>query len=330
MSWKSEFEFDSENGTFEEPSALAAMPLLTRKAKPNHKPKKSQKEILTQITAETSGIEQGFQITYKPARFEAKWLLDSLRPFYERGLLADVLSQVKGGKEANVYLCRAKEATGLGLMAAKVYRPRQFRNLSNDSEYREGREFLAAAGGILRNRDTREMRAIKGKSEFGAGLMHQSWLMYEYTTLENLHQLGAAVPRTIASGENAILMQFIGDVGLPAPVLHSVALERHQTEPLFNEVMRNVELMLSKGMIHGDLSAFNILYWQGKVTLIDFPQVTMAMKNRNAYRILLRDIQRVCEYFALQGLARNPNAITDRMWQKHVGLEPGRRWDDPV
>ena len=162
MSWKTEFEPDVLE-YYEEQFDPEATPNKLRK--PNYKAKKSKEAILTEISAETSGIEQGFKITYKPARFEEKWLLDSLRPFYERGLLADVLAQVKGGKEANVYLCRAKEETGLGMIAAKVYRPRQFRNLRNDVAYREGREFMAAAGGILRNRDTREMRAIKNKTE---------------------------------------------------------------------------------------------------------------------------------------------------------------------
>ncbi len=327
MSWKTEFEPDVLE-YYEEQFDPEATPNKLRK--PNYKAKKSKEAILTEISAETSGIEQGFKITYKPARFEEKWLLDSLRPFYERGLLADVLAQVKGGKEANVYLCRAKEETGLGTIAAKVYRPRQFRNLRNDVAYREGREFMAAAGGILRNRDTREMRAIKNKTEYGSELMHQSWLLHEYNTLENLHQLGAAVPKPLASGENCILMQYVGAEGQPAPALHAVTLHQHEVEPLFNEVMRNIDLMLSKGMIHGDLSAFNILYWKGKVTLIDFPQVTLAMKNRNGNRIFQRDVQRVCEYFAAQGLDRNPRQIADRLWQKHINIPADHRWDDPV
>ncbi|MFN8439715.1 MAG: RIO1 family regulatory kinase/ATPase [Caldilineaceae bacterium] len=327
MSWKKEFESDVTE-YYEAEFHPESAPEKLQKI--NHKAKKSKEIILKEISAETSGVEQGFHITYKPARFEEVWLFDSLRPFYERGLLADVLAQVKGGKEANVYLCRAKEETKLGLIAAKVYRPRQFRNLRNDIAYREGREFMAAAGGILRNRNTREMRAIKNKTEFGSELMHQSWLMHEYSTLDSLHQLGAAVPKPLATGENCILMEFFGAESQPAPVLHSVTLRPDEVEPLFNEVMRNIDLMLSKGMIHGDLSAYNILYWNGRVTLIDFPQVTLAMRNRNGYRIFQRDLQRVCEYFAMQGLHRNPRQIGDRLWQKHVNLPPDHRWDDPV
>jgi RIO kinase 1 len=89
--------------------------------------------------------------------------------------------------------------------------------------------------------------------------------------------------------------------------------------------MRNIELMLQHNMIHGDLSAYNILYWQGCITLIDFPQVTMALTNTSAYAILRRDVQRICEYFALQGFEREATPIVDRLWWKYVGIEPVRR-----
>jgi RIO kinase 1 len=71
-------------------------------------------------------------------------------------------------------------------------------------------------------------------------------------------------------------------------------------------------------MIHGDLSAYNILYWEGKVTLIDFPQVTNPQTNRNAYQILRRDIERVCEYFDKWEVRSNPRDITDKLWDKYV------------
>ena len=82
--------------------------------------------------------------------------------------------------------------------------------------------------------------------------------------------------------------------------------------------MRNVELMLAYTMIHGDLSAYNILYWQGQVTLIDFPQVTFALTNSNAWRILRRDVERVCAYFATQGVESDPFAIARTLWDKYI------------
>jgi RIO kinase 1 len=251
------------------------------------------------------------------------WLRDSLRPFAERAILSDVLALVKGGKEANVYLCQATETAGNGLIAAKVYRPRQFRNLRNDKMYREGRELIDSRGVTIRNRNSRQMRAINKKTDFGQELTHISWLMHEYATLSKLHLLGAATPRPISSAENAILMEFVGDRRRAAPVLHAVSLGTVEARRLFTEVMRNVTLMLAHGMIHGDLSAYNILYWEGRVTLIDFPQVTLTEANSNAYAILHRDIERVCDYFALQGVECDAQQLTDSLWDQYVRLPRG-------
>ena len=301
-----------------------------RKTRPNRKPKKSNSQIIATLADETVGLEGGFKISYTPARYETEWLLSSLQPFYDQGLISDVVSQVKGGKEANVYLCKADPATGLDLIAAKVYRPRKFRSLSNDRLYREGRELMTDDTSINRRKDSRVTRAIKKKTEFGAEILHSSWLMHEYGTLGRLHTLGAAVPKPISCGENAILMSYVGDERRAAPALSEVRLDAHLLKPLFQEAMRNIELMVQNGMIHGDLSAYNILYWHEKITVIDFPQVTNAIKNGSAYFILKRDVQRVCEYFARQGLAHDPSAITEKLWWQYVGLDPVRRPEEEV
>jgi RIO kinase 1 len=295
-----------------------------KNAKLTHKQRKANAEMVAQL-AETTGLEAGFQTTYKPARFETGWLLSSLESFYNQTLINDVLLRVKGGKEANVYLCQADPATGLRWLAAKVYRPRGMRNLRNDRLYREGREIAVSASGVNRRRDSRMTRALQKKTDFGAEIAHSSWLLHEYGALNKLHSAGAAVPKAFATSDNAILMDYVGDQSRPAPTLHEVTLPSQEVQPLFYEAIRNVELMLQHNMIHGDLSAYNILYWQGKITLIDFPQVTMALTNPSAYAILRRDIQRICDYFALQGLEREAVPIADKLWWKHVGIEPVRR-----
>jgi RIO kinase 1 len=277
---------------------------------------------VTQFVEVPDGVESHFQTSYHPGRFEEGWLLRSLTGFYEDAVIVDVLGQVKGGKEANVYLCQAHPATGMCLLAAKVYRPRKFRNLQNDAQYREGREILSSEGGIVRRTDSRAMRAMKKGTDFGVELLHESWILYEFGTLRKLHALGARVPKPVACGGNAILMEFIGDETMAAPALHSIRLAPEERAPLFQIVLENIELMLRQGWVHGDLSAFNILYWQRNVTLIDFPQVTMALENRNAYAIFRRDVQRVCEYFRRQGVSSDPMGIADRMWSEHV--EQGR------
>lgn len=292
------------------------------------RPRQPQQTLQTEVV-DGAGLEDTFETTYTPARFEKIWLKDSLQTFYLEGIITDVLMLVKGGKEANVYLCQAHPSTGYELLAAKVYRPQQFRNLRNDSTYREGRGILdSQRGGVVRDRDSREMRALKNKTNFGTQMLHQSWLGYEYNTLGRIYDLGAAVPKPVSMGENAIVMEYVGSAQMAAPILGSVTLEPHAVEPTFDEVMRNIELMLTKELIHGDLSGYNILYWEGEVTLIDFPQVTSALSNRNAFRIFQRDITRVCEYFESQGKRTDADALAPELWERCIGLPPNRQiWD---
>jgi RIO kinase 1 len=136
--------------------------------------------------------------------------------------------------------------------------------------------------------------------------------------------LGARVPQPFARGANAIMMEFVGDATTAAPILHSVRLPRHEARRLFREAIDNVDLMLGEGMIHGDLSAFNILYWEGRITLIDFPQVTMAHSNHRAYEVFQRDVLRVCQYFQRQGVESDPVEIAERMWERQGGATSPR------
>ena len=270
------------------------------------------------------GSEAGFTTTYRPARYEEVWLRESLRSFYNQELITDVLAQVKGGKEATVYRCAAHPALGTSLLAAKVYRPRMFRNLRNDAMYREGRPVLTADGRAVKRTDHRIMRAIGKKTAFGMQVQHTSWLMYEYTTMERLFEAGAAVPQPIAASENALLMGYRGDERRAAPTLSETRLHPDEATVLFQEVLRNIELMLELGIIHGDLSAYNILYWEGDITIIDFPQVTDTQTNRHAYEILQRDIHRVCEYFVRQGVQGvSAGDLTQALWERYGVAELG-------
>jgi RIO kinase 1 len=255
------------------------------------------------------GNDGAIQMSYVPARYEKVWLGASLRSFFDQELIVDVLAQVKGGKEASVYRCRAHPRLGVDLLAAKVYRPRQFRNLRNDALYREGRPLMGTGGSGIPQRDRRAALAVQKKTEFGAKLLHTSWLMHEYKLLDRLHQAGAAVPRPLAANENTILMTYYGDERRAAPTLNEVTLSSTRAKPLFDEVLRNVRLMLEQGLVHGDLSAYNLLYWEGKVILIDFPQGTLHLLNQSSHFILARDVRRVCEYFARQGVPSDPSAI---------------------
>ena len=242
--------------------------------------------------------QENFNFTYPASRFERTWLLDSLGSFYTNGWIADVLRIVKGGKEASVYLCQGAPAAGNELVAAKVYRPRSLRNLRNDHLYREGRANLDAEGREIF--DDGMLHAMRQKTRYGQELLHTSWIEHEVATLKRLLQVGADVPKVYTSDHNAILMSYIGENGMPAPALNEINLEPEEVVPLFERTLHNIELMLANQRIHGDLSAYNILYWEGAITLIDFPQAIHPEQNRSAYKIFERDVVRVCEYFAAQ------------------------------
>jgi RIO kinase 1 len=258
---------------------------------------------------------QSFAFTYHAARFEEGWLLESLGYFYEQHWISDVLRKVKAGKEASVYLCRSGEQVQAPLVAVKVYRPRMLRNLKNDQLYREEREVLDEDGHPVV--DLGMLKAQKKRSVYGEQIRHQSWIAHEYYALRALFEAGADVPRPYEMSHRAILMDYLGDETLPAPTLNTVTLEPGEAGPLFERLLHNLHLLLRGGQVHGDLSAYNILYWEGNITLIDFPQVVPAQGNRNAYAIFERDVTRLCEYFSDQGLALQPRCLAAELWTAH-------------
>jgi RIO kinase 1 len=277
-------------------------------------PKKTPASAARFIQSQDDSV-QSFEFTYHAARFEESWLLDSLGYFYEQHWISDVLRKVKAGKEASVYLCRSGEQVQAPLVAAKVYRPRMLRNLKNDQLYREGREVLDETGHPIV--DLGMLRAQHKRSVYGEQIRHQSWIAHEYYTLLALFAAGADVPRPYEMAPKAILMDYLGDETFPAPALSEVTLEPGEVGPLFERILHNLHLLLAIGRVHGDLSAYNILYWNGLISLIDFPQVVPARGNRNAYAIFERDVTRMCEYFIDQGLSLQPRRLAADMWTTH-------------
>ncbi len=258
---------------------------------------------------------KAFAFTYKAARFEEGWLLDSLGYFYEQHWIADVLRKVKAGKEASVYLCRSGEQVEAPLVAAKVYRPRMLRNLRDDHLYREGRLDLDDEGHEVH--DDGALHAIAKRTRYGEELRHQSWIAYEFAALQALSAAGADVPRPYEMAANAILMGYLGDETVPAPTLNEVRLGKTEAGALFERLRRDLDLMLSGERVHGDLSAYNVLYWEGEIALIDFPQVVSVRGNRNAYAIFERDVTRLCEYFIDRGLNLEPRRLAADLWTAH-------------
>jgi RIO kinase 1 len=254
-----------------------------------------------------------FVFSYNASRHERAWILDSLSTFYDQQWITDVMRLVKGGKEATVYQCSVHDNLQTDYIAAKIYRPRRFRSLKNDSLYREGRQHLDSDGRPIN--DDGMLHAIHKRTQYGRELAHASWIEYEFQTLKLLHAAGADVPVPYTSGDNTILMGFVGDADTPASTLNSIPLTFSEARPLFQRVIHNIEIMLANNRIHGDLSAFNILYWEGKITLIDFPQVIQPEQNHSAYAIFQRDVGRVCEYFQRQGVSSDAGRLTMNLWK---------------
>jgi len=272
-------------------------------------------EMDAQVFIRAQEAAGDFKFTYKAARFEEAWLLDSLNEIAGQQLISDVLRKVKAGKEASVYLCRSGAGIEAGLIAAKVYRPRSLRNLKNDAIYRTGRTDLDENGTALFKEA--DIKAIMKRSKYGEELRHTSWIAYEFKTLEKLYEAGADVPKPYAMLKNSIMMEYIGDYGHPAPALSTVRLTRDEARQLFDRIILNLNLLLANQRIHGDLSAYNILYWAGDITLIDFPQVVHPEMNPAAWLIFLRDVERVCQYFSAQGVTVNSRKLAMDLWTAH-------------
>ncbi len=272
-------------------------------------------EIRRHSDADPIGVQTTFNPTYTGSAYEREWILNYLGDFYDEGLITDVLHLVKGGKEATVYCCAGHTDTGLALIAAKVYRPRIFRNLRNDARYRQGRGVLDDDGKPVLN--DRMLHAVAKKSSFGRELAHVSWLGHEYQTLHLLYEAGVSVPRPLALGNSTILMDYIGDEDSPAPILNQVRLADGEARPLFDHLLADVERMLACGRVHGDLSAYNVLYWNGEVKIIDFPQVVNPFANRDGFDILRRDVIRLCQYFARYGVDSDPAGIAGALWRRY-------------
>jgi RIO kinase 1 len=269
-------------------------------------------------------------------RSQGRDQIAQLEPFFDQGLIEDVIGLIKTGKEASVFCCRAgaaladhlEQARGYavggsmalagvtprvsrpGLVAAKVYRAAQYR-FKNDAVYQEARaRELGLRGSALRAFEKRR------HSTTGRQVQAGTWQHREYDCLEELYDAGADVPKPIAAAENAILMEYFGDEVEAAQQLNRVRLGAAEAGPLFQRLMNNIELFLAMNRVHGDLSPHNILYLQGDMRIIDFPQAVDPRFNRHAHDLLARDVDNVCRYFTAYGVEADAWAVTEDLWRR--------------
>ena len=276
---------------------------------------REQAELIEHAEKVPIDVQQTFTPSFLPHGHERAWLISYLEEFYNNKIITDVLGRVKGGKEANVYICAAHPKTGLDLIAAKVYRPQMFRNLRNDARYRKGRAVLDESGKPVFTR--RELLAVRKKTRFGQELRSVSWLEMEFQTLGMLYQAGADVPKPVAHDSNVILMEYFGGDRSPAPTLNQVSLNKAEAKRTFDRIINNLEMMLAHHRVHADFSAYNVLYWAGQITIIDFPQAVDPRKNPDALPLFIRDVERICGYFQKYGLGGDPQILANDLWEKH-------------
>jgi RIO kinase 1 len=230
---------------------------------------------------------------------------DTVRHFLDEGLITSVIRPIKSGKEASVHLCRANPSTtGLELAALKRYHPLDRRDFRDESIYRDG-EWI---------KERRIRVALEKKTRFGREVQGAIWVSREYEMLRTLSAAGADVPTPVASSDDGILMTYVGDVDQSAPQLHRYRADRDEAQALFDQLIKNVELMLYVNVIHADLSPFNVLVWQRQATIIDLPQAVDPRKNRHARRLLERDVERICAHFARLGVRSDPHGIAHDLW----------------
>jgi RIO kinase 1 len=227
---------------------------------------------------------------------------------YDGYYIDKVLYHVKSGKEASVYCCEAQSHVAAELLAVKVYRPLETRMFRNDSIYQEGRYI----------KDKRLSRAYHGKTKTGRSVQFGIWVSAEYETMQRLYEAGAHVPRPYTQSGDSIIMEFVGSRDSPAPTLNRVRLSEEKAHQLFTILVDDIETWLACGRIHADLSPFNILYWNGDIKIINFPQSVDPEQNASAFHLLERDIRYVVDYFSKYGITANPSDIAHTIWDRHI------------
>jgi RIO kinase 1 len=201
------------------------------------------------------------------------------------GVIDEVVARLKSGKEADVYI-----VTHAGrYAAAKIYKERTQRNFKNNSGYKEGR--------LVRNSRTR--RAMEKGSRFGQEASEDAWKAAESEALSKLYTAGVAVPAPVMFYEGVLLMELVVDMeGQPAPRLIEAVLTEQEAAALYKDLRQQVVKMLCCDIIHGDLSAYNILLGANGAIIIDFPQIVDAAANSRAEFFFTRDLDNLRLFFA--------------------------------
>ncbi|MBX3094224.1 MAG: serine/threonine protein kinase [Cryobacterium sp.] len=212
------------------------------------------------------------------------------------GAIDTELGVLKTGKEADVFLLERAvpdDPAQSTLLAAKRYRSAEHRAFHRSGIYTEGR----------RGRDSREGRAVAKKSAFGREVEAARWSLAEFDALCRMWRLGAPVPYPVQVNGTEILMEFIGTDAVAAPRLAQERADHGALDELFVQVVDIMRVFATAGLAHGDLSAYNLLVHEGRVRVIDLPQIVDVAANPQGADLLHRDCVNICDWFARRRVA---------------------------
>ena len=202
------------------------------------------------------------------------------------------LGALKSGKESEVHLVARAARGETWLLAQKRFIALERRLFRNTYQY---------AG--LWGEDTGvEARAMRKNTRFGQEVRHRRWIANEWSNLERLYEAGVTVPPPVEMTSGGYLMAFIGDDYVAAPRLESADLDRRTAARVWDDLLRELRLMLDANLVHGDLSAFNVLWWRERAVLIDFSQSVEVITHPAAYDLIRRDIASLAGYFTRRGV----------------------------
>ncbi len=225
-----------------------------------------------------------------------------IQPLIDDGLVDEVISQLMSGKEATVYVVRS----GSDVLCAKIYKDVLKRSFKKAAQYQEGR----------RGRNSRRNRAMEKKSSFGRKQQEEAWQSAEVDALIKIANAGVRVPKTFGCFDGVLLMELITDSdGYVAPRLNDVILTREQALEDHATIMNAIMRMLSVGIIHGDLSEFNVLLDPYGPVIIDLPQAVNAAGNNNAKSMLERDVNNMTSYYAQYAPELNQSQYAQEIWK---------------
>ena len=209
-----------------------------------------------------------------------------LKPLVEDGLIDEVIRPLMSGKEADVFIVRC----GSEIRCAKVYKEADKRGFKQATQYQEGRKV----------RNSRRARAMEKGSRYGRREQEQAWQNTEVDALYRLARVGVRVPKPYGCFDGVLLMELIcDDQGFEAPRLNDVAMSSTQAVEDHQLMIRYVVRMLCEGLVHGDLSEFNVLVDDYGPVIIDLPQVVNAAANNHAERLFARDVNKITSYYGL-------------------------------